>query len=319
MSKNLQYELWQECNNHCVYCTLGRENCKTSDEMKLQSIRTAKNEIEKLVKGEVSALGFIGGEFFQGQLRNPEVKQAFLDLIALSNQLLNNGVINEIWLNATLIDTNQDDLWETLNLIDKKDKLWVLTSYDSKGRFHNLGKLSSWISNVHLLKERYPEIRLNTTMIITGDFIEQYLNGKIDLARFKQEYKTEVFLKTPVKPDDICMYSKEQINRAFGYEFFPREVDFMKFLLKYREVEGETAFDNLFSNDLKAEELHKNFNKEELRNVIFTRNSDFKETMDCDKELKEIEESKCGHSSIYRCFVDTDCCAICCKKIVATL
>ena len=114
MSKNLQYELWQECNNHCVYCTLGRENCKTSDEMKLQSIRTAKNEIEKLVKGEVSALGFIGGEFFQGQLRNLDVKQAFLNLIALSNQLLNDGIIDEIWLNATLIDTNQDDLWLSL-------------------------------------------------------------------------------------------------------------------------------------------------------------------------------------------------------------
>ena len=80
MSKILQYELWQECNNRCTYCTLGNNAVKTPDYMKLESINTAISELRQLVKGEVSTLGFIGGEFFQGQLYNPEVKQAFFDL-----------------------------------------------------------------------------------------------------------------------------------------------------------------------------------------------------------------------------------------------
>lgn len=320
MNKNIQYELWQECNNHCTYCTLGRSNnCKTSDEMKLEAIKTAIKEIRNLSKGEVSALGFIGGEFFQGQLHHLEVKSAFMELVDVSNSLLSNGYINELWFNATLIDTDQSDLMMTIDRIENKDKLWILTSYDTKGRFHNLGKLSSWISNVHNLHSCFPEVRLNTTMIITGDFIEQYLSGKLDLHKFKQEYGTKLFLKTPVKPDDLCDKSKEEINDMLEYEFFPRELDFMKFLMKYKESEGETEFANLFSNDLKAGELHKNFNNDELRNVVFTRSSDFKEELHCDKNLKEIEENKCGHSSIYNCFVDTDGCAVCCKNIVASL
>lgn len=320
MKKNLQYELWQECNNHCTYCTLGRSNnCYTSDDMKLEAINTALKEIKRLDVGEVSALGFIGGEFFQGQLHNLRVKSAFMELITVSNSLLSSGIIDELWLNATLIDTDQSDLRMVLDEISKKDKLWLLTSYDTKGRFHNLGKLSSWISNVHNIHSCYPEIHLNTTMIITGDFIAKYLAGEMDLHRFRQEYRTEVYLKTPVKPDDLCDKSKEEINELLGYEFFPRELDFMKFLMKYKENEGETAFNNLFSNDLKAGELHKNFNSDELRNVVFTRSSDYKEELHCDKELKDIEEGACGHSSIYKCFVDTDRCAVCCKNIVSSL
>ena len=137
MNKNIQYELWQECNNHCTYCTLGRSNnCKTSDEMKLEAIKTAIKEIRNLSKGEVSALGFIGGEFFQGQLHNLSVKSAFMELVDVSNSLLSSGYINELWFNATLIDTDQSDLIMTIDRIENKDKLWILTSYDTKGRFH---------------------------------------------------------------------------------------------------------------------------------------------------------------------------------------
>lgn len=319
MTKTLQYELWQECNNHCTYCTLGCNNVKTPKEMKLLAINTAIQEIQQLKQGEVSTLGFIGGEFFQGQLNDFDVKLAFCDLLHLANQLLNEDIIKELWLNVTLTIGENIDLYDIVNAIDKKDKLWLLTSFDTKGRFHTPKMLRTWERHMEKLHDLFPEVKRNTTMIITGDFIQRYLNDEIDLQAFKYRYNTSVFLKTPVKPDDMCNISKEEINEKFGYEFFPREIDFTKFLMKFREKEGVEAFENLFSNNLKAEELHKNYNNEELRNVTFTRSAEYKEQLDCDKSLKDIEESECGHSSIYKCFADTDGCAICCKQLISAL
>ena len=313
MSKIVQYELWQECNNFCTYCTLGGNIKQTSDEMKLDAINTAIKEIQTFKQGEVSTIGFIGGEFFQGQLHNPKVKNAFLSLISISNQLLNQSIIYELWINATLTIGNQHDLYTILDMIDCKDKVWILTSYDNKGRFHNEQKLLNWEHHISYIHKNYPDIRINTTSIITGDFIKAYINDEFNLNEFKNKYNTELFLKTPVKPDDCSHLSKKDINDMMGYYFFPTQFDFLKFLIKYKEKEGDNAFDLLFSNDLKAEELHKNFNDSSLRNVIFNRSADFKEELNCDSKLKHIETLDCGHSNVYQCYIDSDGCAICDK------
>jgi len=319
MSKILQYELWQECNNFCDYCTLGHNITKTSDKMKLQALTTTIIELLNLKKGEVSTLGFIGGEFFQGQLHNPEVKRAFMTLIDLSNCMLIEGDINELWLNATLTIGDQKDLYEAINKIEQKNKLWILTSYDIIGRFHTFNMLKNWEKHMALIHKKYPEVRINTTSILTGSFIQAYLRDDIDIHAFEQKYDTHVFFKTPVKPDDKCNMTRAEINNEMGYDFFPTRMEFMQFLLKYREREGLESYQNLFSNDLKAEELHKNFNDESLRNVVFHRSSDFKEELDCDKSLKEIELLPCGHSNVYQCYSDHDGCAICDKKVVLAL
>ena len=316
MSKILQYELWQECNNRCTYCTLGRENFYTPERLKIAAINKAIQDIKKLNKGEVSTLGFIGGEFFQGQLFHPEVKQAFVELIDTSNELLNKGIINELWINATLTIGDQADFFETLNKIDKKDCLWVLTSWDNLGRFHTPKMFEAWQNNLYRIHREYPEVRINITTIITKVFIDDYLSGDFNIADFEQQYHAKLFLKTPVKPDDLSHRTKYEINDHLRYWFFPREKDFMMFLVTFLEREGESAYDNLFSNDLKAEELHKNFNIDELRDVVFIRNSDFEEKLYCDKSLKNIEQSPCGHSNIYKCFADTDSCAVCLKQFV---
>ena len=319
MKKTLQYELWQECNNRCKYCTLGKYAISTPKEMKLEAINTAITELQALKQGEVSTLGFIGGEFFQGQLQDQEVKDAFMNLVDLSNRLLNEDIIEELWLNVTLTLGTQTDLYETLEKIDRKDRLWLLTSYDTIGRFHTKEMFKRWENQLSMIRLLYPEIKRNTTMILTGDFIEKYIDDEIDLHKFALKYDTCIFLKTPVKPDDKCNLTKKEINDEMGFDFFPTKNQFMQFLLKYKSCEGEEAYENLFSNELKAEELHKNFNDNELRNVVFHRSADFKEELECNSELKEIETMPCGHSNIYNCYVDQEGCAICDKNRIGLL
>ena len=312
MSLQIQYELWRECNCKCTYCTLGIDNCLTSNELKLQSMQTAIDEMKQFKSNEHQTVGFIGGEFFQGQLNTPEIKSKFMELITEANNLLNNNIVKDLWLNASLLIGNQDDLYEAINLIDDKTKLWVLTSYDTIGRFHTKKMLDTWKYHMNKLHNDYPEVKLNTTSILTGDFIEKYLNDEFDIEDFKAKYHTNLFLKTTVKPGHLSHLTKQEINDKIG-NFFPTQEKFQEFLFTYYSREGEDEYHKLFSNDLRADEVRKNFNDENKRNIKFIRDKNtLEETIDCIDE--HIDNLSCGHSSIYQSYVDSDDCSICDKQ-----
>ena len=162
------------------------------------------------------------------------------------------------------------------------------------------------------LHNDYPEVKLNTTSILTGDFIEKYLNDEFDIEDFKAKYHTNLFLKTTVKPGHLSHLTKQEINDKIG-NFFPKQEKFQEFLFTYYSREGEDEYHKLFSNDLRAEEVRKNFNDENKRNIKFIRDKNtLEETIDCIDE--HIDNLPCGHSSIYQSYVDSDDCSICDKQ-----
>ena len=74
MSQVLQYELWRECNCKCTFCTLGQDNLHTDNDLKLQSLQTAIDEIKELKAGDKiyyinheksMYLAIIGKDFFK--------------------------------------------------------------------------------------------------------------------------------------------------------------------------------------------------------------------------------------------------------------
>ena len=317
MSLQIQYELWRECNCNCTYCTLGFDNHKTENELKLQSMQTAIDEMKNFEPNEHQTVGFIGGEFFQGQLNTPEIKSKFMELIKVANDLLNNHIVKDLWLNASLLIGNQKDLYEAIDLIDDKTKLWILTSYDSIGRFHTPKMLETWQYHMKNIHNLYPEIKLNTTSILTGDFIEKYLSDNIDIKEFKATYHTNLFLKTTVKPGHLSHLSKQEINDKIG-NFFPTQERFQEFLFTFYMREGAEEYHNLFSNDLRADEVRKNYNIDTKRNIKFIRDKQtLEETIDLIDE--HIDNLSCGHSTIYQCYVDSDDCCICNKQEIGEL
>ena len=212
---------------------------------------------------------------------------------------------------------NQKDLYEAIDLIDDKTKLWILTSYDSIGRFHTPKMLETWQYHMKNIHNLYPEIKLNTTSILTGDFIEKYLNDNIDIKEFKATYHTNLFLKTTVKPGHLSHLSKQEINDKIG-NFFPTQERFQEFLFTFYMREGAEEYHNLFSNDLRADEVRKNYNIDTKRNIKFIRDKQtLEETIDLIDE--HIDNLSCGHSTIYQCYVDSDDCCICNKQEIGEL
>ena len=48
MGKQLQFELWKECNSKCKFCYLGRENNFTPDNLKINACKNALDMISDL-------------------------------------------------------------------------------------------------------------------------------------------------------------------------------------------------------------------------------------------------------------------------------
>ena len=133
--KQVQFELWEECNSKCKFCYLGNNNCTASVEKKIYGIQNAIDVITNLDFNEYDTVSLMGGELFQGQMSDECVKSKFFELINLMHDLYQRGFIRNIWIYATLTIGDQRDLYDTLEIL-KNDEIWILTSYDTMGRFH---------------------------------------------------------------------------------------------------------------------------------------------------------------------------------------
>ena len=82
MKKQLQFEIWEECNSKCKFCYLGKNNLLTPNHVKLKSLQLILDKISDLsIYDEYDVISYLGGEFFQGQLNTPEIKELFFKLM----------------------------------------------------------------------------------------------------------------------------------------------------------------------------------------------------------------------------------------------
>lgn len=244
------------------------------------------------------------------------------------NEISEMGYFRQIWICCTLISPDQKDLWDTIERISDKKKIWICTSYDTSGRFHTEKMLNQWKNNMKELKEMFPEISINTTTILTGDFIEKYMSGEFELEKMKTEFKTTYFFKPPMLPSE-CKMSKQEFNDTVLENFFPKRIRFLEFLKTFKRRENINDYERLFDTHFRADSLVKTnyFDKTQL--MVISRN---KET---DEEITEGVKNEnflegngktesvhndtnvhCRHNSAYSPYVDSDRCFYCDKEMV---
>ena len=306
--KQIQFEIWTQCNSKCTFCYLGKRNNSTSNEKKIKNLKNIYERICDLsLYKEYDTVAFIGGEFFQGQLKDNEVKNWFFKLAEKVNELLSLGYIKKVWYCATLTEERPNDLYLLLKIFEKNiNNVWILTSYDTLGRFHTQKMLDNWKDNMFTLKTLYPTINLNTTIILTGDFIEKYLMEEIDLEYFKHIYKTSLFFKVCSLPK-AKYKTKQEMNNKIG-NFFPKRATFIKFLIKFKQTEHKELWDKLFNIAYRADTLVC-----EHDNKLIQSNRNKNNYMELyDKNYDYI--LKCCHLSTYCPYLDSDACVLCDKN-----
>ncbi len=314
MSKQLQFELWQECNSKCKFCYLGKENCYTPNEIKLQSLQNALDKISDLsIYKEYDTLSYLGGEFFQGQLNTPEIKSKFMELMKKTAWLYEHNYIKHVWIYATLTIGDQKDLYETLNLFNKKDELWILTSYDTIGRFHTQKMLDNWDYHMKNIHNLYPEIKFNITTILSEDCIDKYLNDNLSFKKMMEEYHCSFFFKQCGNGP----YSKEEMNTILPH-FFPPRDKFIDFLQKFRNEENDEMWNKLFNIHYRADSLYRNFNDKNHQMELNVRHKDSLNEIE-NNNKDEMETNDCGHLKVYAAYIDCDDCVLCDKLMIEEL
>lgn len=312
-SKSLQFELWQECNSLCDYCYLGKDNRFTSDARKLDSLRAAYAKISDMSNyPEFNVLGFIGGEFFQGQLANPEVRQEFFKLMRKAAQLYNDRVIRQVWICATMTIGHQKDLYEVLDLFNDHQGVWIISSWDTKGRFKTDKMFKTWDFHMRNIKKLYPDIKFNVTTILTADLISKYLANEISFKDMMDDYGLHFFFKQCglILGDgndhtlEDMMKNKIKSNQILPW-FFPTRSQFLKFLIKFKQQESADMWGRLFNVKYRADELYRNFN--DGRECTTHR---YKDTTG---EVDDSVMTDCGHPIVYRAYIDSHECVLCDK------
>ena len=324
-----QFEVWTECNSRCVFCYLSTNNIKTLDDIKIKQM----NEIIDSMKADdfcekFNKVAFIGGEFYQGQLSNPEVKSKFMEMMDVAADLLNSGKIIEVWTCATLTIGDQKDMYEVLKKFNDISKVWVLTSYDTIGRFHTKKMLDTWDYHMKNIHKQYPFIKFNVCTILTQDLLTKYLNDKFSFHDFQKEYHASFFFKQPspgsTQPTNTeCSlldqyYEAKQIMETKLPGFFPKRNTFLEFLIKFKQDCPE-LYDKLFNLVYRADDLYRNFNDEESghrmqqnhRNKITLEESIVGNEKDCGQNT-----NKCGHLINYSGYIDSKECMICDRNLI---
>lgn len=338
--KCLQFELWECCNNKCKFCYLGENNKFTPVNLKIKAVEDAYNFISNEEKiAPYNTLSYLGGEFFQGQLETPELKEKFLKLMKKTAELQVSGQIKEFWLLCTLTIGDQKDLYESLDIMNNEyikaskpelmEQVWIVTSYDTIGRFHTQKMLDTWDYTMKNLYNRYPGIKFNTCMILTQDLITKYLEDKFSFNEYMNTYHSSIFFKQPspgsthIDLEGVSPWSKEGRKRAKEIMektlpgFFPKRETFLQFLIKFKQ-DCPSLYDHLFNIIYRADDLYRNMNDEEEghRMQLNHRNkSNLVEVTEGDNGLNQINE-ECGHLLNYAAYIDSDACCLCDRDLI---
>ena len=307
----MQFELWQECNNRCKFCYLGKNIRHTDTDKKIEALHKVYEKIcDTSIYKQYDTLAFIGGEFFQGQLNDPQVHDLFFKLMRKVAELADNNIVKEVWISVTLTIGAQKDLYDTLELFKDKSKLWLLTSWDSKWRFHTKKMEDTWEYHMKHIHQLYPEIKLNTTIILTGDFIDKYLLNEFNLNSFSEEFNTAFFFKQPASGQVITASNNQEVKAKVNEimpNFFPTKKQFLCFLVKFKQSEHEVNWSKLFNIQYRADDVFRNYN--DGRQMVQSHR--YKGTVE---ETIEEAHLPCGHSINYDCYVDQPGCVLCDKQ-----
>ena len=321
MSKRIiQYEIWKECKNRCKFCFLSKDNICTPKEVKISGIKNAIENIKKDIENnKIDGAAIIGGDFWQGEISDNEIRTEFFKLIDLCLANLKNGNLNEIWLSATLTIGDQKDLYRALDMYnemipdeEKENKrLWICTSYDTIGRFHTPKMLETWEYHMRKIGNEYPKVLKNTSLIITNDLVKKTLSGEFNFKNFEKEFGTQIYMKTPSHYFEDWEEGKTKFNEIVG-DFFLERKTTMEFLQKLNESVPD-VLNKIMNNNLRANILIGHNNEGDFDVMVRDQKDIHKNicTIGAEEDNEKAQIMKCGHERQYKCYIDSDKCFMC--------
>lgn len=250
-NKFLQYEMWKDCHLGCKFCC----NKGAPDLNKIQSLTFILEKLDDKEVADFNEIGFIGGEFFNGEIEDITVRSLFYKVFDKCAEMINNGTKDKLYITTALEYDMDLYLIPFLNHLKEKgilDKTLICTSYDIAYRFHTQEREDLWKHNMLKLHELYPELGLHTEIIMTQFFIDAVLNDEFSITAFQEKYHTRCDYIEPASG----LYWKDKQDCAKDLPgFFPTKASYTKFLYKVAEND-EIDFNTFLSMELRSSKLY---------------------------------------------------------------
>lgn len=177
----IQFELWPDCNSGCPFCYLNGTKRITKLNEKRKNIADCLNTLknEELMK-DYNAVGLIGGEFFQNQLK--DIESNWFQLLCYLKFLLETRKIKEVWIASSLINIKHVYL-DTISMLNEiqlnpDQRIMLCTSYDTIGRFDYKFYVDKKDLTDSELEKIARELKSENSELTIDDFKEIVFNNK---------------------------------------------------------------------------------------------------------------------------------------------
>ena len=245
-NKFIQFELWKDCTIGCRFCC-NKGQPKIDKKESIQYVMDILNSDE--IK-EYNEVGFIGGEFFNGELEY--VKEDFYKIFEKVSTLN----FDRIYITAALmydLDKYLLPFLHYLNDLNIIDKVMICSSFDTMYRFKSYMEVERWKFNMKRLKEIFPLITLHTEIILTEAFIHSVLNDEFNIDNFRKEFQTGLDFIEP--SSGLFYYNKESASKDLP-NFFPHKSSFINFLKKVSIDNNWNDLNTFLSMELRSNKLY---------------------------------------------------------------
>lgn len=295
----LQYGIWSNCCNECDFC-LREDRIPYPKERQLYMINAIKENIDTIDWENQFSYGIsiLGGELYY--ITDKELQDAYMELVdkIIDVILLPSKNPNCRYSTVTNGLYEPSFLYRVVDRIVERAGIKYLDlnfSYDLKYRYKTEERRLLALKNINDFHKRY-NYCAGVQMIMTQYVINLWKEGKFDVNKFEQEVIPGNFLTflyphpihTGIKLDDF------NFNRK----------DFLKFLMYLKNECPRVYMSFLLSTKNSG-----TFKWTGLRDRIYK--GEFTKQKPVLSDGKEIINPKCGHSTLYQCYTDTDKCMLC--------
>lgn len=251
--KFIQFELWKNCNNKCTFCEHLFDPV-SDDNQKIIDLQYFISELQQPFIDQYNVIGFIGGEIFDNQINNQNVKRYFYQLFNICAEKKIRGKLKKIYIATSLIYNIDKYLIPFIHYLSKLDLLditYFCTSYDLKYRFHTDYHHQLWCNNVLELNKQLIN-KIHVEIILTQTLINAVLNNTFDISHFYNKYNVDIDF---IEPSFISKLETKENTSTYILDFFPTRTSFLKFL-KYVHDYNIIDLDMFLSMKLRSDALY---------------------------------------------------------------
>lgn len=270
----LEFNIWKDCKNNCKFCF---NRIRNNNEDKLSILKQVNFLLDEKEIEDYKNISLIGGEIFDGQLDNPEVKTEFYKIV---EKIINKN--KKVFIMTNLIYQDNKDFYDFIDFIKKNkyyDNITISTSYDIWGRFCEKTK-KIFDKNFKYLNKN--KIKTTMTIILSAVFIEQYNTNKINIKKLKKQYTDFIYFIAPNTGEgndfNSFMTQNDKIN------FFPKRLDFIVFLNKMFFYDKDYKVEDFMNSD-----YHKGIHYE-LKNDKLVKREMNEDNLSCFKLRNYIDD-----------------------------